>query len=541
MVGTMNKGNGGGAPTPPSPRAMRRRAGWLVAGAVAVVLAAAAGWLVHDRARRAGPAAAAAAPARAPRVREPAVAGLFYPDRPEELARAIDALVAAANPAPVGGAIKGLVCPHAGYQYSGLTAAFAYKLLAGRDIRTVILLAPSHHAHFRGAAVCGADVYRTPLGDVPVARMAAGLARVPPFVPEPRVPLRRPEWWAQASHPAPPAGDDTPETWEHAGEVQVPFLQKVLGDFELVPVVFGEADPEQAARGIAGLLDERTLVIASTDLSHYHPYDQARALDGRCVKAICDLDTEAIKDQQACGLLPVRTLMHLAKLKGWRARLLDQRNSGDVTGDRSQGVVGYAAIAFQPAEPPGLSAGERRELLELARRTIRGVVEGGGVPEVAAGALPARLGEPKGCFVTLTEAGRLRGCIGHVTARMPLYQAVIENARDAAVRDPRFEPVRAGELGGIGIEISVLTEPRPLEFSSPEDLLDKLQPDLDGVVLQVGGRAATYLPQVWRQLPHKEDFLNTLAEKAGCPPGAWCSPGARVLTYRVECFREGEY
>jgi AmmeMemoRadiSam system protein A len=177
-------------------------------------------------------------------------------------------------------------------------------------------------------------------------------------------------------------------------------------------------------------------------------------------------------------------------------------------------------------------------LLDLARKAVRESVATGRLPEVSPDGLAARITGSKGCFVTLTERGELRGCIGYIMAQGPLYQAVLENARNAALHDPRFPTVSPREVDRLEIEISVLTTPRPLLFASPEDLLEKLHPHQDGVVLRIGGRSATYLPQVWDQLPDKVDFLNNLAEKAGCEPDAWRQPGALVLIYHVEAFKE---
>lgn len=524
---------------------MKLRKRWLMFGVLAAAVAAGIRYRVIDRLLHPDNATRPVVHVPGsgkgpPKVREPAVAGLFYTAAAPDLSRSIQALLAKATPDPVDGELKALICPHAGYRYSGLTAAFAYKLLAGCDVQTVILLAPSHHASFPGVSVCAADVYRTPLGDVPLSEKAKKLAAIRPFVPEPRVLLRRPEWRAEASHPEPPLGEDTPETWEHSGEVQVPFLQTVLKDFELLPVIFGDANPEQAARGLAEVIDGRTLVIASSDLSHYHPYPEAEVLDKRCVAAICDLDTERIKKQEACGSMPIQTLMHLAKLRGWKPKLLDLRNSGDVTGDKTGGVVGYAAIAFHAPASDVFTPGERSVLLDLARRTVQEVAAEERIPKVDPEVLPARLRETKGCFVTLTKSGDLRGCIGHIVARMPLYKAVIENARNAASRDSRFQPVEPWELEEIRVEISVLSEPQPLEFTSPADLLDKLRPGKDGVVLQIGRNSATFLPQVWEHFPKKEEFLDALSQKAGCEPGAWRGPGTKVLIYQVEAFKEPE-
>jgi hypothetical protein len=294
------------------------------------------------------------------------------------------------------------------------------------------------------------------------------------------------------------------------------------------------------AQAVATQLDDKTLLVVSSDLSHYHPYDEAKALDDRCVKAICNLDIAAMESQEACGKLPILALLHLAHQNGWQARLLDYRNSGDTSGDKSHGVVGYSAIAFFAPAPENYAAPERKLLLDLARRTLTCVVTNPDLSgfEVNARGLPPQLSETKACFVTLTENGGLRGCIGHIVPQEPLYQAVEDNARNAATRDPRFVPVQPGEAGKIKIEISVLTEPKPLLFTSPEDLLAKLQPGKDGVVLKLDGHSATFLPQVWEQLPDKVEFLNHLSEKAGCAPGDWRKPGTSVLIYHVEAFKE---
>jgi MEMO1 family protein len=481
-------------------------------------------------------AAADHAPAAPKVVREPAVAGLFYPGDREALSRAIDQYLAAAKPDPVPN-LKALICPHAGYEYSGPVSGFAYKLLVGRPFRTVIVMAPSHYAMLQGAAVSRADVFRTPLGDVPISDQARALAKLRPFVPESPTLVQRPAWAAQSPRKAPATGEDTADTWEHSDEVQVPFLQKTLRDFKLLPVVFGEVDPERAARVLAGLIDDQTLIVASSDLSHYHPYAEARELDTRCVNAVCAFDIEAMKAQEACGKTPILTLMHLATLKGWQAKRLDYRNSGDTAGDKSR-VVGYAAIAFYAPAEETFSDTERKQLLELARATLQEVVTRGRLPEVSTNGWPASFFQPKGCFVTLTKRGELRGCIGHLAAIEPLYRAVMDNARNAALRDARFLPVKPEELAEIEVEVSVLTEPKPLPFRSPEDLLARLRPHEDGVILTIDGHTATFLPQVWEQIPDKAEFLGHLSRKAGCEPSAWRKPGTTVSIYHVEAFKE---
>jgi AmmeMemoRadiSam system protein A len=213
-------------------------------------------------------------------------------------------------------------------------------------------------------------------------------------------------------------------------------------------------------------------------------------------------------------------LITLAKAKGWKAHLLDYRNSGDTAGDKSR-VVGYASIVFvdEAHKDQAQSAAEvqkkheegageydaelRQQILSLARKSLIETVEYGRKLKVAAKDFPGPLSEPKGCFVTLTIKGALRGCIGHILPHEPLYQAVIDNARSAAINDTRFPALTLEELENVHIEVSVLTKPKALQFDGPKDLLAKLRPNIDGVVLHIGGRMATFLPQVWEQLPDK--------------------------------------
>lgn len=239
-----------------------------------------------------------------------------------------------------------------------------------------------------------------------------------------------------------------------------------------------------------------------------------------------------MKKQAVGGHSPILTLLHLTRLKGWKAQLLKYRS-----GARSTGEVQPKPDCDRLAASAGvLGAPERKFMMDLARRSIASAVANttlSDIRNVAPG-----LEDKKACFVTLTSTGALRGCIGHLRARLPLYQAVIETARNAALHDPRFPPVQTHELDGLRIEISVLTEPKPLSYSSPEDLLRKLHPGEHGVLLQMGPRLATFLPRVWEQIPDKIEFLGRLSEKAGCSSTAWRDPEAVVSLYHTECFEE---
>ena len=303
-------------------RARRRR---VVVGALVIV--ALVGALVTSLipVRKANVAAEPAALVDPARVRQPAVVGRFYPADPQQLTRDIDGFLAEVPAAPLAG-LRALVVPHAGYGYSGPVAAFAYRQLEGRAVDTVYVLAPSHHVPFAGVSIPDVDAYRTPLGLCRLGPEASALRALSPFTTLPE---------AHAS--------------EHALEVQLPFLQRVVGEFELVPLVFGKVDPRAVAEVLAPRLGPRSIVIASSDLSHYHPYATAQQLDQATTKAIERLDVRAVAEGEACGMLPILTVIHLAEQLGWKAKVLDLRNSGDTTGAKDR-VVGYAAIAFYEAK-----------------------------------------------------------------------------------------------------------------------------------------------------------------------------------------------
>lgn len=221
----------------------------------------------------------------------------------------------------------------------------------------------------------------------------------------------------------------------------------------------------------------------------------------------------------------------------------DRSDSNDEAGEKggSGPNPGAAGGPIEPAAVSAHSARERTFLLDLARKALRAAVNGDRLPAPAKTDVPDRLHDHKGCFVTLNKDGRLRGCIGYIFPHGPLYEAVIANARSAALRDRRFQPVRPAELERIEIEISVLTEPKPLAYRSLDDLTERLRPGVDGVVFDAGPRHyATYLPQVWKQIPDRKQFLAQLAQKAklNLPDWAWTPDRVKISTYQAEVFHE---
>jgi hypothetical protein len=259
-----------------------------------------------------------------PRIRPPAVAGLFYPGQPPELRDAVSEYLAQA-PALSGAPPKALIVPHAGYIYSGGIAAAAYSQLAQRrsQIRRVVLIGPSHRVYLQGMAVPAADAFQTPLGMVPIDR----------------------ELKARALQLSQVIEADAPHTNEHCLEVQLPFLQMVLDEFTLLPVALGSVSPAAVASLLAEVWGgDETLVVVSSDLSHYLPYDEARKLDSITIDAILHYDTH-LTGEQACGCIGINGLSYLARERGLSIAEIGRCNSGDTAGDRYR-VVGYSAFGL---------------------------------------------------------------------------------------------------------------------------------------------------------------------------------------------------
>ena len=480
------------------------------------------------------------APGAAPALaadRPPAVAGQFYPADPKELARAVDGYLAAAQaPAKLPGPLVALVVPHAGYEYSAPVAAAGYLAVSGA-YDTVVVMGTAHHARVEGAALYAHGAFLTPIGRVPVDENLA----------------------ARLIKEAPALFQDQPEAYEreHSVEVQLPFLIKRLKPgWKLLPIIMNTEDPQVRRRvGLAvaaALKGRKALLIASSDLSHYPPAPVAEQVDRSTLKALERLDPEYFwvsnrimmahnepgLETTWCGEAAVMAVMAAARSLGAdRGVLMRYANSGSSPAGETGRTVGYAAVALvRSGQPPAagiaLDARQRKSLLALARQTVA---------EGAAGRQPRPLllddpvlNLPAAVFVTLTEAGRLRGCVGTTEPRATLRDAVASAAFSAGFEDHRFAPVAKEEVPKLHMEISILSSARPVASAA------SVVPKTHGVIVSQGGNLGLFLPQVWEQIPDKAGFLSELCEqKAGLPRDCWKDPKTQLKVFTVDAFEEG--
>ncbi|KAF0122024.1 MAG: AMMECR1 domain-containing protein [bacterium] len=465
-------------------------------------------------------------------IREPAVAGSFYPNDPAVLKKQIRGFLDNVPEENIEGKIIALISPHAGYMYSGQVAAFGYKLLEGSDFNKVIVIAPSHRVHFHGASVYNKIGYKTPLGTIPVDRDLCNR-----IIAQNGMISYYPEAHIQ----------------EHSLEVQVPFLQIVLKEFRLVPIVMGSQDFDTcrvlSEAIVKAIRDETVLIVASSDLSHFHRYDKAVSLDKIVLDHIDKLDAVGLEQDlkkgrcEACGGGPIVTSMLIAeKLGANKAKVLNYANSGDITGDKS-GVVGYAAaVLYENKEDankgteragvaPGLTGDEKMTLLNIAKTAIECRVKNQNLPKFDIRSDTLR--EKRGAFVTLHKHGSLRGCIGNIHGNKPLYITIEEMAIASAFNDPRFKPVTEGEINDLDIEISVLTPLRKI------DNVEDIQMGKHGIYIEKGYYSGLLLPQVATEYRWDSTiFLEQTCNKAGLPKSAWKDKDTRIYIFSADIFSE---
>ncbi|MDD5436019.1 MAG: AmmeMemoRadiSam system protein B [Candidatus Omnitrophica bacterium] len=459
------------------------------------------------------------------------LAGSWYPKDKAELTALLQSYLDSADPEKVDGEPFAIISPHAGYQFSGPVAAYGYKAVQGKGIKTVIIIGFSHRKRLNGISVYARGTWRTPLGDIPIDEELAN-----ELISKNRRISFEPRLFQE----------------ENSVEMQVPFIQLALGGVRIVPVAFGTqeySDTEILAEALASVLKDRRdyLIVASTDLSHYHSYEEANVRDKRLITMLGKMRPKDLYDRAAmgacelCGSMPVVATLAAARKLGFEdLKVLKYANSGDTSGEKSK-VVGYlSAVVYKEkskvkedsGEKPMLNETQRARLLQIARESLTGYVTDG--KRKAFSEKDPLLNENVGAFVTLHEKGELRGCIGNMIGHGPLYKTVANMAIEAAAGDPRFTPLSAKEVDKVDVEISVLT---PLKkVSSYNDV--KIPGN--GVMIRSGSRTGVFLPQVATETGwNRDEFLTCLCtHKAGLPPDAWKDPNTEIYIFSAEVFGE---
>jgi len=483
--------------------------------------------------------------------RKPAAAGRFYPGNAKELTSTLADLFAGAKSRTVNN-VLGIVCPHAGYVFSGQVAASGYNQVdPNAQFDNIFVIASSHQISFNGASIYDQGDYVTPLGKVKVNVDLAGklISENPVFTFNPEA-----------------------DRTEHSLEVQIPFLQYHLKkDFRLVPIVIG-TQSQQTCKKIATALkpyfNERNLFVFSTDFSHYPPYDDAYAADKATCDAIVAGSPEGLmktldeyKDKpisnlatNLCGWTSILTMLYMTSDDpGMKITPVQYMNSGDSRYGDKQQVVGYWSLAVSKPESAKVgqndskaaegvvkasgfdfSRDDKITLLRIARNTIQVYIRDRRIPDDDAKTYSENLKIKAGAFVTLKENGELRGCIGRFSSDMPLYKLIRQMAVASSTEDNRFEPVRAKEIDGIDIEISVLSPLKKIQ-SADEIILGK-----HGIYIKKGFNSGTFLPQVATETGwSREEFLGHCArDKAGIGWNGW--KDAELFTYEACVFSEKE-
>jgi AmmeMemoRadiSam system protein B/AmmeMemoRadiSam system protein A len=470
------------------------------------------------------------------KVRPAANADAFYPAEPKVLADMIDQFLVQARTPALSGTISGVVVPHAGYVYSGPVAAYSYALLKNKKYSRVVVISPSHVAAFRGSAVYDGTAYDTPLGRIEVDQQFC------------RELVTR-----DNSLKLSVEGHETiyQGRMEHALEVQLPFLQRVLNNFKLVPIIMGEQSYEccrALGRALASTItDDQTIIVASSDLSHYHSYDEAKALDSKVLKSIEEWDyfnlcrNLKMNTWEACGGGPITALMIAAEQQGANtAKVIKYATSGDVPVGEKSRVVGYAAVVLykdvqlKKSAETGFNLGdkEKKYLLELARKSVDSAVRNNKMIDCTDGGFKD-LSLDRGAFVTLTIQGQLRGCIGYTSPFQSLYLTVRDVAFQAALHDPRFPAVSERELSKLNYEISVLSPLRKIVD------INKIEIGKHGLLIKNGRNEGLLLPQVASDYNwDRQTFLQQTCHKAGLPAEAWEDENTDIFSFSALVFGE---
>ena len=454
------------------------------------------------------------------KIKEPAVANIFYSANPDELRSQIKGF-AKNNPDSYEYPSRAVIVPHAGLVYSGRLAYEGINLL-DKNIKNLFIFAPAHRVAFEGLALTSYDEWKTPLGNISINQ------EINKELTE--------KFGAKIFESA--------YREEHSIEIQLPIVQSIFEYVKIIPVLIGKENPQKITDIISEYYDNKDFgFIISSDLSHFLTDDKAKKKDEETARMIEGGSVQDFRYDQACGAIGIYGLVEFANSKNYSLIRVDMFNSSSTTGDKSR-VVGYGSwFMYEGSKNKFLKKYFSEYMLKLCRDVISsrfnqqsysfnenaknenplssfvGKLKDNFIskPKIYTNHAPV-FNEIGACFVTLKKNGRLRGCIGSIIAHQPLINDLVDNAQKSAFNDPRFNPLQKSELDDLSIDISILSEPKPITFSDEADLLRQIVPFKDGIIIRDGYYQAVYLPSVWEELPDKEMFLKSLKMKAGLSP-----------------------
>lgn len=425
------------------------------------------------------------------KIKEPSVAGSFYTADKQTLENQIKSF-AENSKNEYEYKTRAVIVPHAGLVYSGRLAYEGISQI-DKNVKNIFIFAPAHRVAFEGISLSSFDKWETPLGEIEVNQ----------------------DICKELQEKFNAKFNDDAIAPEHSIEIEVPIIQSIFSDVKIVPVLIGRSDFQI----VIDILEEyykntENGFVISSDLSHFLTDEKAKNIDNKTAQMIEAGDINGFRFEQACGAIGIAGLVEFANKNNYSLIRIDMTNSSEASGDKSS-VVGYGCWF--------LYEGDKNEFIKryyenLVTDIAKTSLQTSFTKEKMSLKYPQVFDENGACFVTLEKYGQLRGCIGSIIAYRPLITDLIQHAKDAAFNDYRFNKVTENELKDIKIAVSLLTEPRKIEFTDEEDLLNKMVPNIDGIIIKDGQYQAVYLPVVWEQLPDKREFLNSLKMKAGLSP-----------------------
>ena len=421
-------------------------------------------------------------------IKKPSVAGMFYPKDKEELQQQIE-YFKQINKNTYEYKTRAVIVPHAGLIYSGRLAYEGISQIDG-NIKNIFIFGPSHHIAFKGIAITSFNTWETPLGQIAINKdICKELQNI---------------FHANINNNA--------FAPEHSIEVELPIIQSIFHDVKIIPILVGNEDPIKINEIINHYYkNKQNAFVISSDLSHFFTDEEAKKIDGKTAQLIESGDNCQINAEQACGHIGITGLINFANQNNFSLIRIDQTNSAEISNDLSS-VVGYGTwFLFEGTKNDFLKQYYSNFIIDLCKNTLQSVFEKKDIKPT----YPQIFNQLGACFVTLEENQRLRGCIGSIIAYRPLFEDIIEHAKDAGFNDTRFNPITKDELPYLEYSISLLSTPTKIFFKNEEDLLNKIVKDKDGIIIKDKDKTGVYLPVVWEQFQNKQDFLNSLKVKAG--------------------------